>query len=366
MNNNSLRIVADANIWGARQAFTSLVGLDVALNIMPHHDITANKLKQIDILLTRSGTQVNESLLHGSPVRFVGTATIGDDHVDKFYLQSQNITFTSAAGSSTESVVEYMLAAFFALEQQNKLNFSQDKLGIIGVGRIGSLLNKACDKLDFTTILNDPPRALEASLDDVLTQADILTLHTPLAHHGEHATHHLLDKKALSKFKGKGIINAGRGACLDNIALLDWLNQDAEHFAVLDCWEHEPTVNMDLLKHPQVLISTPHIAGHSLDGKAANTYYVYKDLCHFLELSPNWDMQAALPDIASNTLAKHLSKTELALTMYPIQDDTQAMKKAAHQAGFKAWFAGYRKNYPVRRSWPKVLAMHAYAKHLFF
>ncbi|WP_051938161.1 4-phosphoerythronate dehydrogenase [Ghiorsea bivora] len=361
-----LTIIADSNIWGVNDAFQTLEGLNISLRTLPLQQIDASQLNTADVLLTRSGIQIDEALLHNSPVRFVGTATIGDDHVDKLYLQSQAITFTSAAGSSTQSVVEYMLTVFFTLENMGKLSFSKDKLGIIGVGRIGSLLNQACGKLGLETLLNDPPRGLNTSLDDALETADILTLHTPLTHDGEHATHHLLDADKLSQFKGKGIINAGRGACIDNQALLDWLNQDVERFAVLDCWENEPNIYLDLLNHAQVLIATPHIAGHSLDGKAANTYFIYKDLCDFLQISPTWSMQAALPDIAVGALSANMSKSELALAMYPIDADTQAMKQAGKSDNFKAWFSSYRKNYPVRRAWDKVLAIHNLDKELFF
>ncbi len=361
-----LNITADANIWGVEDAFSRLSDIKVSLNTLALSEINPQQLQNTDVLLTRSGIQINEALLHGCPVCFVGTATIGDDHVDKLYLQSQAITFASAAGSSTQSVVEYMLSVFFTLKNMGKLSFSKDKLGIIGVGRIGSLLDNACAKLGLETLLNDPPRGLITNLDEVLETADILTLHTPLTHDGEFATQHLLDAEKLSQFKGKGIINAGRGACIDNQALLDWLNQDVEHFAVLDCWEDEPNINLDLLNHAQVLIATPHIAGHSLDGKAANTYFVYKDLCDFLQVSPTWNMQAALPDVAVGALSSNMHKSDLALAMYPIANDNQAMKQAGKSDNFKAWFSSYRKNYPVRRAWDKVLAIHNLDKDMFF
>jgi len=366
MKKDCLHIIADANIWGAQSAFSGISNLDIHLQVLDHHDIHAASIKDADILLTRSSIQANQSLLEGSNVRFVGTATIGDDHVDKLYLQSQAITFSSAAGSSTDAVVEYMLASFFTLEKQGRFDLTKDRLGIIGVGRIGGLLDKACTQLGLHTMLNDPLRGLSTSLDAVLEKSDILTLHTPLTYEGEDATYHLIGETELAKFKGKGILNAGRGACLDNQALLNWLNQDDQHYAVLDCWENEPNINLELLKHPQVLIATPHIAGHSLDGKSANTYFVYKDLCDFLDVSPSWDMQAALPDIQPNTLDKNLNKSELALAMYPIHQDTTAMKQAASENSFKAWFSGYRKNYPIRRSWAKVLAANHYDKDIFF
>ncbi|MDQ7002087.1 MAG: NAD(P)-dependent oxidoreductase, partial [Ghiorsea sp.] len=177
-----LNIVADSNIWGVQAAFQGLKGFDVSLCSLPAHDIDKTRLNNADVLLVRSGVQVNQALLQGCKVRFVGTATIGDDHVDKLYLESQGMGFASAAGSSTQSVVEYMLATFFSLENMGKLSLSQDKLGIIGVGRIGSLLVKACSQLGLATLCNDPPKGFSASLDNVLNTADILTLHTPLTH----------------------------------------------------------------------------------------------------------------------------------------------------------------------------------------
>ncbi|MDX8382287.1 MAG: 4-phosphoerythronate dehydrogenase [Ghiorsea sp.] len=358
----SLKLVVDANVWGAQQAFSDIGDI----TILPSHEITFASLKDADVLITRSGTQVNAQLLEGTRVKFVGTATIGDDHVDKDYLAQQGIIFASAAGSSTISVVEYMLAIFFMLEQQGALDLSKDKLGIIGVGRIGSLLDKACGQIGFKTMLNDPPHQLKDSLDDVLAYADVLTLHTPLTYDGEYPTNQLIGKKELAQFQGKCIINAGRGQCVNNAALLAWLDDNSEHFAVLDCWENEPSVNMELLKHPRLLIATPHIAGHSLDGKAANTYFIYKDLCDFLDVPSSWDMQAALPAIQPNSLPENLSKMDLALSMYPIQHDSTAMKNAALKSNFTTWYSNYRRYYPVRRGWTKILTANNYDQDLFF
>ncbi|MDX8387583.1 MAG: 4-phosphoerythronate dehydrogenase [Ghiorsea sp.] len=372
--NKKLRIISDANIWGAEHAFETLSEYHVQLEILEHHEITPERVKDIDILLVRSSTKVNQGLLEGSSVRFVGTATIGDDHVDKEYLHKQGIVFSSAAGSSTESVVEFMLASFFQLEYKGKLSFQDDALGIIGVGRIGSLLDTACSKLGFKTLFNDPPRQLAEgsnnfhSLDYVLEHADVLTLHTPLIKEGEFKTTLLIGEQELKQFKGKALINAGRGPCLDNTALLDWLNKDDTRFAVLDCWENEPSINLSLLDHPQVLIATPHIAGHSLDGKAANTYFVYRDLCAYLKVKPTWDTETNLPVIPNTDLKGELIKAEISKQLYPIQQDTSAMKQEGHQADtFITWFRQYRRHYPVRRSWKKTLAEHPnYDEGLFF
>jgi len=370
-SSNALRVIADANIWGIQHAFSTFNKNNVQLEVLEQHEITANRIKNADILLVRSSTTINQSLLAGSPVRFVGTATIGDDHVDQTYLHGHHITFSSAAGSSTESVVEYMLASFYALEQQKAISFSTDKLGIIGVGRIGSLLQTACKNIGFETLLNDPPKQRQKptksfhELSYLLKHADILTLHTPLCQDGEFPTQHLLGKKELQQFQGKGIINAGRGACLDNSALLDWLNADTSRFAALDCWENEPHINLTLLNHPQVLIASPHIAGHSLDGKAANTLFIFRDLCDFLQVDMTWDIEDNLPNITQNFITTPVDNQTLAQQLYPIIQDHQAMKKAGEgesqskdkaAINFSSWFKNYRRHYPIRRSWKKTLA----------
>lgn len=327
-----------------------------------------------DILIVRSGVQVNEALLAGSKVKFVGTATIGDDHVDKAYLQQHNIGFASAAGSSTESVVEYMLASLYWLEAYGKLDMQQHTLGIIGVGRIGGLLRDACALAGLHTLNNDPPRQRLAHDDDLLAlntllaHADILTLHTPLINSGEDTTFHLLNRKRLAEFQGFGIINAGRGACLDNQALLDWLNESEERFAILDCWEHEPNILSELVTHPQLLLTTPHIAGHSLDGKAANTLFVYNELCNFLKVKPSWNPQDFLPEIDTHGLDSLATKQHIISQLYPIVEDTFATKTAAlSPATFPQWFRGYRSNYPMRRAWRQSLkTIHPDLERMFF
>ncbi|MFQ5518509.1 MAG: NAD(P)-dependent oxidoreductase, partial [Mariprofundus sp.] len=259
----TLNIVADAHIWGIESACSELAGFDVDLQLLENSHITPANLQQTDILLTRSATRVNASLLENTPVRFAATATIGDDHYDKHWLDNHNINWANAAGSSTGSVLEYMLTVLFALHQRDLISLPNCTIGIIGAGRIGSELALLCEAMGLSVLLNDPPRArVEGgsdfySLHEILAQSDILSLHTPLIADGIDCTHHLLNQVTLEQFKGRGIINAARGACVDNHALCDWLNAQSDRFAVLDCWEFEPTPLSGLLKHPQLTIATP-------------------------------------------------------------------------------------------------------------
>ncbi|MDX8397673.1 MAG: 4-phosphoerythronate dehydrogenase [Mariprofundaceae bacterium] len=360
-----LSIVADQMIWGVREAFSSLPGFEVDLTILEGAKIEAKHLDRADILLTRSKTKVNEALLKKSAIQFAATATIGDDHYDKAWLDQQGISWATAAGSSTESVVEYVLASLFELHRQKKIDLLNMTLGIVGVGRIGGLLGKVCKNLGIRVLCNDPPLQRETGaaefipLDQLLVQADVLSLHTPLIRDGLDQTEHLLGSTELAQFQGCGIINAARGECLDNIALLEWLDGCKGAFTVLDCWENEPNIHQDLLAHPNCLVATPHIAGHSLDGKAANTQYIYDALCQFLSIKPIWNASAALPKISSCngfTKAKYLNDwVEQGLDLYPILKDHDALRSILLKPKSEraSSFVSLRRDYPVRRSWSK-------------
>ncbi|MCF7821904.1 MAG: 4-phosphoerythronate dehydrogenase [Mariprofundaceae bacterium] len=364
MSNRRLQIVADNHIWGVQRACSTLPGFNVDLQAVEAGEITRERLQKADILLTRSSTRVDAELLKGTNVRFVATATIGDDHYDKAWLQSNGISWASAAGSSTGSVVEYMTAVLLELHVRGLISIPDSTLAIIGVGRIGTALAGMCEKLDMQLLLNDPPRERAegggrfSSMRSVLDEADIVTLHTPLLRHGGDRTLHLIDTEWLSRFQGRGIINAARGGCIDNRALLNWLDGDVERFAVLDCWEREPDILKPLLAHPQTVIATPHIAGHSLDGKAANTQYVYNALCSFLGIEPAWSIEDELPAVeeveqvvADDGLWGSLHA--LATTLYPIMQDDRVMKSwlGLPDDSLPDSFSAFRRNYPVRRAW---------------
>jgi len=361
---SKLKIVADAHIWSVQSAFSRLPGYEVDLHVLENSQITAESVRDADILLTRSATRVNAELLQGSHVRFAATATIGDDHYDQPWLDAAGIAWANAAGSSTGSVLEYMMTALLDLHQRKLITIPNTSIAIIGAGRIGGALAALCESLGMTVLLNDPPRArLEGddqfcSLEEVLMQADILSLHTPLIRSGEDSTVHLLSEKQLQRFKGVGVMNAARGSCVDNAALCDWLDRGAGRFAVIDCWEHEPKPLTRLINHSGMAIATPHIAGHSVEGKAANTESVYHALCTFLEIEPEWDMYAELPafpacvelpacDDMWQTL--HAAVTLL----YPIREDHQAMQSWGDLCPdeLAKAFVFYRRNYPARRCW---------------
>jgi len=358
-----LRVVADAHIWGLKNAFSFIPGFSVDLQVVENREITRKLLKHTDILLTRSSTKVNRELLEGTSVRFVATATIGDDHFDKRWLEANGIGWANAAGSSTGSVIEYMTAVLLELHVRGLISIPGSTLGIIGIGRIGSVLTSVCENLGMKLLCNDPPRERTeraggfSSMQSLLGKADVVTLHTPLLSDGDDRTFHLIDSAWLSRFQGRGIINAARGGCVDNGALLNWLDGDAKRFAVLDCWEGEPDIHKPLLAHPQLVIATPHIAGHSLDGKAANTQYIYSALCNFLGVEPTWSMRDELPAVEEAQCIVvndelWLSLHRLVTALYPIMRDDQTMKAWLEPGvSLPGSFSAFRRNYPVRRAW---------------
>jgi len=219
-----LKIIADAHIWGVESAFSTLPGFDVDLTVLESSRIKPATVRQADILLTRSSTRVHAGLLGDSSVRFAGTATIGDDHYDKAWLDQAGIAWANAAGSSTGSVVEYMVAALLHLHEQRRISIPNSCIGIIGAGRIGSEIETICRAIGMQVVVNDPPRARKeggehfCSLDELLRQTDLITLHTPLIREGTDCTRHLLNGARLRQFGGRGVINAARGACVDNDA----------------------------------------------------------------------------------------------------------------------------------------------------
>ncbi len=292
-----MRIVADPNIPFVQEAFGPLGEVRLA----PGREITAETVRDADALLVRSVTPVNAALLDGSPVKFVGTATIGTDHIDQAYLLAKGIGFASAQGSNANSVAEYVVAAMLEMAQRRKFRLRDKTLGVIGVGNVGSRVACYAEALGMRVLQNDPPRARAERLTDfvaigrVLSEADIISLHVPLTKAGAYATHHLFAKDTLSALEDRLpiLINTSRGAVIDNKALLKAIDGGKLGGAVLDVWENEPNISPELLE--VVDLGTPHIAGYSFDGKVNGTQMIYRAVCEFFRVEPDWQPELDLP-----------------------------------------------------------------------
>ena len=350
-----MKIVADENILFVHEAFEPMGEVISA----PAAAIDRTLVADADMLLVRSVTKVDAGLLEGSNVRFVGTATIGVDHIDLGYLDQRGIAFSSAPGSNATSVAEYLVAALFVLQQRHGLQFDGLKLGIVGVGNVGSRVLPRAQALGFDCVLCDPPLADRTGDDkysplEAIFACDIITLHVPLMKAPPYPTWHLVDEDFLAEMKpGALLINTSRGAVVDNSALKAALERGELRGAVLDVWEGEPLVDLDLLQ--RVDIATPHIAGYSLDGKVKGTQQIYEALCTHLGVTPQWDPKSVMPHPECPTLTVD-AQTSGSLSgaleaVYDIMRDDGALRAVREipENERASFFQRLRKEYPRRR-----------------
>ena len=349
-----MKITIDENIANAEEVFS---GLGIT-GLLPGREITNETLKNSDALIVRSITNVNEELLRGTKVKFVGTATIGSDHIDTGYLVKNNIAFADAKGCNAEAVKEYVFAALTEAANKKNLKFKDLSLGIIGAGNIGSRVVKCAEVLGIRTILNDPPLQRKTGdkiykdLDTAL-QADVITLHVPLNKEGTDKTFHLFDYERLNRLKENSVlINSSRGSVIHNEALEKIINKK-NLTVILDVWENEPEINSSLLE--KVFIGTPHIAGYSYEGKINGTMMIYSALCRFLNKEEDYFVkmpQVENPLIELNNFESiEAGLKEIFRKIYDIRKDDSSLRKIITdlQDDRKKYFDKLRRDYPLRR-----------------
>lgn len=367
-----LRLVADANIPAAREAFSGYG--DVRL--VPGREITRDALREADVLLVRSVTRVDAALVGGTPVRFVGTATAGTDHVDLDALRQLEVAFASAPGSNATSVVEYVLAALLALAADRGVGLAGRTLGVVGVGQVGGRLIPRARALGLDVVASDPPLAdlgghpgvQLVELAEVLHRADILTLHTPLTTSSEspYPTVGRIDADALRAMRPKTwLVNAARGRIVEGNALADALASGPIEAAVLDVWPTEPAPDLELVDRAD--LGTPHIAGYSFDGKVAGTRQLEAALRAWVEDPPApWDASPTLASTAPLVLEAPPAPTDasdpvqqaawldaLVQPAYDVRADDARFRAAMRSEDRAAAFTALRKSYPVRREWAR-------------
>lgn len=296
-----MKIVVDENIPFAREAFARIGGREAELRMVAGRSLARADLDGVHALVVRSVTKVDATLLEGTPVKFVGTATIGTDHVDMPWLAANGIAFASAAGCNSQSVVEYVVAAMAERAADEEKPLAGRTLGIVGHGNIGSRLAKVAPALGLKVIVCDPPlqRAGKGggfvSLDELLRQSDIVTFHVPRIKEGIDRTDRMIDAGKLALMKPTAlIINSSRGKVIVGDALKEALNAKRLGAAVLDVWENEPNIDRSLLV--RVWMGTPHIAGYSLEGKATGTRMMHEALCGALGEKPTWTPTLPAPE----------------------------------------------------------------------
>lgn len=357
-----MKIIADENIPCVTQAFSTLG----EVTLRPGRQLCAADVRAADVLLVRSVTRVGRELLEGSRVCFVGSATIGFDHVDRDYLRQQGIGFATAPGSNATSAAEYVVSAILALAERNGFDPADKSVGIIGCGNVGSRVLQKLTALGMPCLVNDPPLQAQGGHDgfvdlDEILKADIITLHVPLTKTGEHPTFHLVDRTVLENLKpGAILINTARGAVVDNRALDAMLDERADLAVVLDVWEGEPDIDISLLE--KVALGTPHIAGYSLDGKLRGTEMIYQAACDYLGLpAQGWNAGDALPE-GSALMLEDPGQDALKAAVFHCydvrQDDRRLRSIVSLSAGERPeYFDRLRKEYPVRLEFPCTTVM---------
>lgn len=366
MSRRCITLVADDNMPGVEACCAQIPDVDFQVIRRPGRVLSAADVAEADWLFVRSVTPVNAALLAGSRVRFVGTATIGTDHLDLVWLAQQGIVSASAPGCNARAVGEWVLAMVVRLAVEQGQSLAGKTLGIVGLGHVGRWVATLLAPLGLRLIACDPllaqsawpvePAVRRVDWPTLLAESDIVTIHTPLTRQGDYPTFHLLGADALAQLKPSAwLLNAARGAVIDHAALTADI-QRHERVVVLDVWEGEPTLRPDVLA--SVRYGSPHIAGHSLEGKWRGTWQIAEAAAaadglmlsgQLADILPADD----LPRLELPTLGDPLPRLHAVLQQVLDQPGDDARLRAAQYEPAPALaFDALRKHYPVRREFP--------------
>jgi len=346
-----ISIVADDKIPFLRGALEGVA----KVTYLPGAEISSVDLQDTDALITRTRTKCDRELLEGTKVRFIASATIGFDHIDTEYCRSKGIAWTNAPGCNSSSVRQYIVSTLLYLAKHRNLDLSKLTLGVIGVGHVVSKVTKAAASMGMKVILNDPPRQRTegqndfVELDVLLRESDIISLHVPLNRGGEDNTHQMVNREFIRLAKpGAVLINTSRGAVVDETALLEGIRDHKFSDVVLDVFNNEPGINLELLN--TITLGTPHIAGYSLDGKANGTTMSVRSISQFYMLGlDHWEPES-IPKPLKNVLLADASPGnmqeliwDLFRHTYEVSSDHRRLMKAPGA------FERLRGDYPFRR-----------------
>lgn len=322
MYNKRLKIVADKAIPFLEGVFDPYADM----TYLPGDKIGPEDVRDADVLMVRTRTKCNADLLEGSKVKFIATATIGTDHIDFPYCDSKGIVVRNAPGCNAGGVMEYVFSALYGLASRKSISLQGDTIGIIGVGHVGSLIERMGRALGFKILKCDPPRAeAEGSfgfcdLEYLLQNSQIVTLHVPL----DETTRGMADSEFFSLMQpGAFFINAARGEVVCDDALKAAIPKLGP--VIIDTWNHEPDIDLDLMD--KVAIATPHIAGYSYQGKQNGTAAAVRAVAHYFGITELYEFfpKTDLPENEAVKLdLKGLNQGEIASVLqynYPIFTD---------------------------------------------
>ena len=298
---------------------------------LPNSEITPEAVAEADALVVRTRTRCDRSLLAGSRCSFVGSATIGTDHIDLDYCRNRGITVANAPGCNAPAVAQYVLSAAGRLLARDGIADAQGlTMGIVGVGHVGSIVARWAAELGFKVLLNDPPRQRTepdfngVSIEELASKADIVTFHTPFTRTGQDATYHLCGADFVGRLsRCRLLINSARGPITDTAALLKGLENGRIGDVAIDCWENEPDINRELLD--RAFVATPHIAGYSQEGKMRATAMIVE------ALNAHFGINAGLPHVSAPAIGAAAVTFGRIMDSYNPLDDTERLKSLPEQ-----------------------------------
>lgn len=360
-----MHIVADENIPGLEETFARLGTVELGHG----RKISKAQLQRADVLLIRSVTRIDRQLLEGSRVRFLGSATIGIDHVDTQAVQECGIHFCHAPGCNADGAAQYTLAMAMLAARRAGFELDQMRAGIVGLGNVGSRLKQLLSCSGISDIVCcDPPLAAAgqpglAGMDEI-SQCNLVSFHVPLTEFGPYPTLRLANASFFSTLKpGSLVVNSSRGTVVDPSALTAWL-ESANGYAALDVWPHEPVVDAALLA--KIIVGTPHVAGYSLEGKLNGTRMLFRQFLEWLGEKPQQPAQPASPPPKTLEIRHDDTLEAIILAACPVERDDLAMRSsiAGTQQLAPAQFDQLRSNYPTRRDFCGIELTGSVPPHL--
>lgn len=361
-----MKIFADKNILAVQDNFSR----HGELHFFDGRSVTQADLIDADVLLVRSITSINESLIDGTKIRFVGTATSGIDHVDTAYLRDAGIHFVDAKGSNANAVVDYCFTALAYAALHRNFSLPGSRVGIVGAGAVGGLFAAKLEELGVEVCCCDPFLAAQAegyceygSLQDVLS-CDVVSLHVSLTNGGPHPTVNMIGSQELAALKENAIlINACRGGVVNEVALKSLLSKREDITTVFDVWADEPTIDSSLAQ--SVDIATPHIAGYSAQAKSNATKILALAFEEYFKLGTVVENVAGEED--SNILTVESVPGEFAqwstlLAAFPLDQLSAQFKQAIRLGAGSEAFDAFRQKLLQRREFiDRPLSREAYS-----
>ncbi len=351
-----MRIVADENIPGLDETF----GKFGSLQRRKGRDINSEDVRDADVLLIRSVSRINERLLKDSSIQFVGSATIGIDHVDSDYLQRAGIRCCHAPACNADAAAQYTLAMILLAAKKSGRNLEAMTAGIFGGGNVGSRLRRLLPIVGIKKVITcDPPLtdAGQTGLVDMqqILECDVVCFHVPLTVNGPYPTHHLGNSSFFSKLKrGALVVNSARGAVLEATALRNWLNLGGGQVA-LDVWPEEPTIDAYLLN--KITVATAHVAGYSLDGKLNGTRMLFDQFLEWQGIRQAEPLAHYPADPVTIDISSADTLPEVILAASLVEEDDQSLRECLRENGriSAVEFDSLRKNYRSRRDFAGIV-----------